>query len=173
MGLLIYRKLLKYLWNYFDSFYFRFHFHLVMMTTLEEWLVGDCEDCEPILPLNYDANQQWSHHKPIYDGNCLYVYRAVSKTISGDETSHVLLRFTTVLRTRRQSFYDCYHRKHLDSTCDNRFMCGSFEQILNDAVTIKLFSGMSHIYALSAALRKGVRGQPVRAQLHEEFVSEP
>ena len=108
------------------------------------------------------------------DGNCLYVYRAVSKTITADETSHVLLRFTTVLElVDNHAFYYCNHRKHMDSTCDNRFMCGSFEQILNDAVTIKLFSGMSHIYALSAALRKGVRGQPVRAQLHAEFVSEP
>ena len=108
------------------------------------------------------------------DGNCLCVCRAVSKAITGDETSHVLLRFTTFLElVNNHAFYYCNHRKHMDSTCDNRFMCGSFEPILNDAVTINTFSGMSHIYALSAALRKGVRGQPVRAQLHAEFVSEP
>ena len=54
------------------------------------------------------------------DGNCLYVYCAVSEAITGDETSHVLLRFTTVLElVDIHAFYDCNHRNHLDSTCDN------------------------------------------------------
>ena len=71
-----------------------------------------------------------------------------------------------------RAFYDCDHRKHVDLICDNRIVCGSFEQILKDAVTINAYSGMSHIYALSAALRKPIRSY-YPPQLNAEFVSEP
>ena len=105
------------------------------------------------------------------DGNCLY--RAVSKAITGDERSHVLLRLMTVLElVDNRAFYDCDHRKHVDLICDNRIVCGSFEQILKDAVTINAYSGMRHIYALSAALRKPIRSY-YPPQLNAEFVSEP
>lgn len=69
-----------------------------------------------------------------------------------------------------RAFYDCDHRKHVDFICDNRIVCGSFEQILKDAVTIN--SGMSHIYALSAALRKPIRSY-YPPKVNAEFVSEP
>ena len=109
--------------------------------------------------------------KTIGDGNCLY--RAVSRAKTGSEIHHVLLRLLTVLELLEHSpYYDSDHRKHVDLISDNKVVSGTYQQILDDAVDINSYSGMSHIYALSAVL-----GKPIRSyyppQLAAEFVSEP
>uniref|UniRef100_A0A8W8P6P7 Uncharacterized protein n=1 Tax=Magallana gigas TaxID=29159 RepID=A0A8W8P6P7_MAGGI len=110
------------------------------------------------------------HTEPDGRGYMYHFHTAGAKT--GSEIHHVLLRLLTVLELlEHRPYYDSDHRKHVDLISDNRVVSGTYEQILDDAVNINSYSGMSHIYALSAVLGKPRSYYP--PQLAAEFVSEP
>ena len=110
------------------------------------------------------------------DGNCLY--RAVSKSVTGSESYHKLIRLEAALEMI--IFSDKYdtkgvntkRRRKLDFLSDNRIVTSNINSLIHDAVTLGCYSEMAHIYAISASLKTPIRSY-YPPQLHPELSSEP
>jgi hypothetical protein len=100
------------------------------------------------------------------DGNCLY--RAVSQSLTGSEKYHDLLRLKTALEL---ILHESYYNKE-NFIGDIRIITSVFKVLVHDAVVLKSYSEMAHVYALSAAI-----GRPIRSyyppQINPEYSSEP
>lgn len=109
--------------------------------------------------------------KTVGDGNCLY--RAISRSLLGTESHHLLYRlFTAIEMLSNPVFYNVEHKRFVDLIQDNRIFVSQYHDLLKSVTTPGAFSEMMHIYALSACI-----GQPIRSyfppQLTMEFLSEP
>ena len=88
----------------------------------------------------------------IGDGNCLY--RAVSLGCFGTQEYHEHLRLLTVLEMiTNRTYYDCAHRKYIDLINDPRILPEPFSSLVYSACHLGSYQQMSHIYALSAAIK--------------------
>ena len=90
------------------------------------------------------------------DGNCFY--RAVSRSLCGNESMHILLRLRTAIEIiTNRKFYDTGRRSYVDLINDNRVVVSNYKKLVEDTVTLNSYSEMMHIYALSAVLKSPIR----------------
>lgn len=123
--------------------------------------------------LNYHPAYTVEHIalKMVGDGNCLY--RAISKSITGTERYHKLIRLETALELIIFSDkYDSNSKTKLDFLTDNRIITSNVIKLIEDAIRLGSYSELAYIYAISSFL-----GQPIRSyyppQIHPELTSEP
>ena len=109
--------------------------------------------------------------KTLGDGNCLY--RAISRSLTGSESHHLLYRmFTSIEMLSNPMYYDTTHKKFVDLISDSRIFVAPYKELLTTATTPGAFSEMMHIYALSASIGQSLRSY-FPPQLSMEFLSEP
>ena len=105
------------------------------------------------------------------DGN--YLYRAVSRALTGNETLYLLLRVLTLLEILAYPiYYDSDHKRFVDLLKDNRIVVATYVQLAKDAARLGVYADMMHMYALSAVLKLPIRSY-YPPQFNAEFVSEP
>jgi hypothetical protein len=113
---------------------------------------------------------QYQPLKAVGDGNCLY--RAVSKSLTGSEKHHKLLRLQTLLELILNERHYCTDKKRTSFLGDSRIVNSDYNTLILDTVKLNSFSELAHIYALSAVI-----GEPIKSyyppQLHSEYSSEP
>ena len=114
--------------------------------------------------------QQYIPLSVLGDGNCFY--RAVSRSICGNESFYILLRLKTAIEiiTNRQ-YFDTGRRSYVDLINDNRILVSEYNKLVEDTITLGSYSEMVHMYALSAAIKVPIRSY-YPPQLQPEMASD-
>ena len=114
--------------------------------------------------------EQYAPLSVLGDGNCLY--RAVSRSICGNESLHVLIRLKTAIEIiTNRKFYDTGRRSYEDLINDNRIVITEYKKLVEDTLKLGSYSEMIHIYAISAVLKVPVRSY-YPPQLQPELASD-
>ena len=90
------------------------------------------------------------------DGNCLF--RAVSRALYHTEAHHMILRLLTALEiVENVIYYDSHLKNYKDLVKDFRIPNEPYTSILHRACTVKAFSYMQHLFALSTVIGETIQ----------------
>ena len=114
--------------------------------------------------------EQYAPLSVLGDGNCLY--RAISRSLCGNENLHMLIRLKTAIEIIiNRKYYDTGRRSYVDLINDNRIIVTDYKKLVEDTLKLGSYSEMIHIYAISAVLNVPLRSY-YPPQLQPELASD-
>ena len=114
--------------------------------------------------------EQYAPLSVLGDGNCLY--RAISRSLCGNENLHTLIRLKTATEIIiNRKYYDTGRRSYVDLINDNRIIVTDYKKLVEDTLKLGSYSEMIHIYAISAVLNVPIRSY-YPPQLQPELASD-